>query len=238
MRKWPPRLSFRLSAARAISQPTVTMLVTRRSIGSHAREHVAAAMAARHPAFEIGDARSSARMRSRSRPTARHIDRARRARQGTASAIAAAAATTGPTSGVSKGTRGRRARHRRGRPGAEHEPLEQRVAGQPVGPVHAGACHLASGEQCRNRRAAVEIGFDATHHVVRRRADGNPIARQVQTGLRARAARSSEIAAGRTRDRGAPSSGKSARRYALPRGRWRARPGRERPDRRPARTAA
>ena len=42
-------------------------------------------------------------------------------------------------------------RHRRARPAAEHEPFEQRVAGQPVRAMDAGAGDLTGREQARQR---------------------------------------------------------------------------------------
>ena len=86
------------------------------------------------------------------------------------------------TSAPSEAGRRRGLQHRSGRSGAEHQPFEQRVARQPVGAVDAGARHFASREQLRDRRAAVEIGFNSAHHVVGRRADRNAIAREVQAG--------------------------------------------------------
>ena len=77
---------------------------------------------------------------------------------------------------------GRGLDHRLPGPAAEDEPLEQRVAGQAVGAVDAGAGDLAGGEQPGHRRPAVEVGLDAAHHVVRGRAHRHRIARQVEPG--------------------------------------------------------
>ena len=68
----------------------------------------------------------------------------------------------------------------------EHEPFEQRIAGQTIGAVDAGAGGFAGGKQARDRRAPIEIGLDATHHVVRSRAHRNPVRRQIEPGLSAR----------------------------------------------------
>ena len=56
-------------------------------------------------------------------------------------------------------------------PGAEHEALRQRVGAEPVRPVDADAGGLAGGVQALQRRRAVDVGVDATHHVVHDRAD-------------------------------------------------------------------
>ena len=80
----------------------------------------------------------------------------------------------------------RRADHRSARTRAEHQPFEQRVAGEPIRAVHARARDLAGGEQPGHRRAAVEIGLDAAHHVVRGRPDRNQIAREIEARLQAR----------------------------------------------------
>ena len=138
---------------------------------------------------------------SRSRPTARHIQsrtsaaetssgrrltRRRRPRRGARDVgmqhrpqphrVKAA-----PTSSARARTRTSPRRR-----GAEDQPLEQRVAGQAVGAVHAGAGDLAGREQARHRRASLEVGLDAAHHVVRRRADRHAIAGQVEAGVAAR----------------------------------------------------
>ena len=51
-------------------------------------------------------------------------------------------------------------------PGREHHALEQRVGGQAVGAVHAGARRLAAGPQAGQRGGAVEVGDDAAGEVV------------------------------------------------------------------------
>ena len=66
--------------------------------------------------------------------------------------------------------------------GAEDEPLEQRVAGQPVGPVHTGARDLARCKQPGERRPAVDIRLHAPHHIVSGRTDRNPVPGQVEAG--------------------------------------------------------
>ena len=106
------------------------------------------------------------------------------------------------------------AAHRLRRARTEHQALEQRVAGQPVGAVNAGAGDLAGREQPRDRRASVQIGLDATHDVVRGGADGNPVAWRDRVRPRGTPARSSGTGAARSRDRDAPSSDRPARRCA------------------------
>ena len=48
-----------------------------------------------------------------------------------------------------------------GDPAGEDQPLQQRVGGQPVGAVHAGAGDLAAGVQAGDRGAAAQVGADA-----------------------------------------------------------------------------
>ena len=59
---------------------------------------------------------------------------------------------------------------------AEDEAFEQRVRGQAVGAVDAGAGGFAGGVEPGEGGAAVEIGADAAHEVVRRGADGDQVA--------------------------------------------------------------
>ena len=54
---------------------------------------------------------------------------------------------------------GRIVSHRTAGAGAEDQALEQRVARQPVGAVHAGAGDLARRIQTRNRRPSVDVGL-------------------------------------------------------------------------------
>ena len=58
---------------------------------------------------------------------------------------------------------------RGGDPPGEDQPLQQRVRGQPVGPVHAGGGHLAAGVEPGQIGGAVEIGLAR-----RRRSSGRP----------------------------------------------------------------
>src|SRR5579875_2871570 len=67
--------------------------------------------------------------------------------------------------------------------GTEDHPLEQRVGGEAVRPVHAGAGGLPRRPQARQRRCAVEIRRDAPAHVVGRRGDGQPLPARVVPGL-------------------------------------------------------
>ncbi len=53
-----------------------------------------------------------------------------------------------------------------GHAGAEHDALEQGIAGEPVGAVDARARGLAAGEQARDRGPAPDVGPDPAHHVV------------------------------------------------------------------------
>ena len=69
---------------------------------------------------------------------------------------------------------------------AEHQALEQRIAGETIRAVHARARDLAGREQAGHRRAAVEIGLDASHQVVRGRPDRKQVAREIEPGFQAR----------------------------------------------------
>ena len=59
------------------------------------------------------------------------------------------------------------------RTAAEDQALQQRVGGQPVGAVHAGAGHLAGGVEARQRGAARQVGEHAAHPVVGGRGHGH-----------------------------------------------------------------
>ena len=121
---------------------------------------------------------------SRTRPAARHM------RSGTAAEITALPGTDGGAAGASIERRQARVAlgqpHRRGSAGAEDEPFEQRVAREAVRAVDAGARDLACGEQPGNGGAARKVGVHAAAHVMRRRADGQRIAGEVEPGLAAR----------------------------------------------------
>jgi hypothetical protein len=58
----------------------------------------------------------------------------------------------------------------------EDQALQQRVAGQPVGPVHAGAGHLAAGEQAPDAAAGHAARHHAADGVVRGRRDRDQVA--------------------------------------------------------------
>ena len=64
----------------------------------------------------------------------------------------------------------------------EHGDLDQRVAGQPVGAVEAGAGRLATGPQPFEGAAAGAIDGDAAHMIVRRRADRDQRPRRIVAG--------------------------------------------------------
>ena len=71
-----------------------------------------------------------------------------------------------------------------GLPGAaaDHEALQQAVGRQPVRAVHAGARHLARGEQPGKFGAAVHVGDDAAAAVVRARHHRNRLPRRIDPG--------------------------------------------------------
>ena len=98
--------------------------------------------------------------------------------------------------------------------GAEHQPLEQRVAGQPVRAVHAGAGDLAGREESRQRGAAPLVGVDAAHDVVRRGPDRNRIAREIEADAPAHLGDRRKPPRARNRRRDAPASGRRDRRSA------------------------
>ena len=59
---------------------------------------------------------------------------------------------------------------------APHQALGGGVAPQPVGAVHGVARHLARGPDVLDLGAAVDVGLDAAHGVVRHRPDGDGLA--------------------------------------------------------------
>ncbi len=109
----------------------------------------------------------------------------------------------------------------RRRPGAEHQALEQRIAGEAIGAVDAGAGDLARRKQPGHRRASPQVGLDAAHDVVRRGTDGNPVARRDRARPHGTPRRWSGSARASTRHRGAASTGRPARRCGAARGRSR-----------------
>ena len=71
----------------------------------------------------------------------------------------------------------------RGGAAAEHEALAERVRGEPVGAVEAGAGALADRVEARDGGAAVEVGGDAAHHVVAAGETGTSSRHRVEAGL-------------------------------------------------------
>ena len=120
------------------------------------------------------------------------------------------------------------------RAGAEHEALGERVGGEPVGAVQAGAGALADRVQARERGPPVDVGGDPAHHVVGGRRDRHKLALGVDPGLAQRAddvgeQRRVDRRACRDRRRWRPSSPSGA---ALPGRPRRAAPARRRTARR------
>ena len=66
---------------------------------------------------------------------------------------------------------------------AEHEALRERVGGEPVGAVEAGAGGLADRVEAGHGGAAVEVGDDAAHHVVGGGGDGDELGHRVEAGV-------------------------------------------------------
>ena len=140
-------------------------------------------------ALERGSGRSAARADADRRPAARGPRRRARGRR------AATARSRVSSDGRAARRRGRRpgapgagSRPRRERRAApEHEALAERVRGQPVGAVHAGAGALARRRRGRaSVERAVEVGHDAADHVVRGRRDRDQIAARVEPDARER----------------------------------------------------
>ncbi len=79
---------------------------------------------------------------------------------------------------------------------AEHDQVEERVAAEPVRPVHGHACGLSSCVQTRDlgifalgvlgQSLAEHAGRNSAHHVVARRHDGNRLLDGIHVGKRAR----------------------------------------------------
>src|SRR5262245_48683756 len=70
--------------------------------------------------------------------------------------------------------------HRVGCTRPEDESFEQRIAGESIRSMDAGAGDFAGRKQSADRCASVEIRLNAAHEVVRCGTDWNPIARQIQ----------------------------------------------------------
>ncbi len=81
----------------------------------------------------------------------------------------------------------------RGDPPGEHQPLEQRVGGQPVGAVDPGAGDLAGGVEAGYVAASLEVGAHAAGGVVAGRGDRDQVGHRVDA-----------VGAGGGQDRGEP----------------------------------
>ena len=149
-RKWPPRDSVRRSALavdgpgheRAGWRPRVALASVTSGV-RQPRERVAG------PRARSGSGPAQPDRLPHQRPAGRT------AVEGSAVRIVARGprrpASASPSSSVAP-ARGRSAVERLGDPAAVDQPLEQRVGGQPVGPVQAGAGDLADGVQARAPR--------------------------------------------------------------------------------------
>ena len=91
-----------------------------------------------------------------------------------------------PSSGGRGGTLGDVLERREGGAPAEDRTLEKAVAGQPVGAVDAGGGHLAAGVEPGDAGGAVDVGANATDHVVGGRGDRDRLPRDVDAVLAAR----------------------------------------------------
>ena len=121
---------------------------------------------------------------SRRRPSALRTMPASRHSAARVARVARRAAPAARAARRARGARGaRRPRRRLGErvgdgAAGEHEALAERVGGEPVGAVQAGARGLADRVQAGERRPRVEVGDDPAHHVVRGRGDGDQLARR------------------------------------------------------------
>ena len=111
-------------------------------------------------------------LRSASRRLRSAAQHARRRRSSAAGRCGRAPASTSAGRPRSTGVRGSRLRRAAagarvgGDPLGEHQALQQRVGGQPVRAVHAGAGDLAAGVQAGHGGAAVQVGAHAAAGVV------------------------------------------------------------------------
>ena len=194
VRAWPPRLSFRRAAA-------THHQAERRRIGgrpARSRQRRQRAAAARRPVAS----RSTPAWRDRIGRTGAGVGRRRQAARGERRAP------------------GRRRRGDVARPpsGAGHGGFQQRVAGQAVGAVQAGAGRLAAGPQPVDAMLRpARVHGDAAHVVMRRRAHRNRLRRRVDAGRAAGGGDGGEAA--RRNRRRAPA--RASRKTRWPAGRWR-----------------
>src|SRR6185437_9757062 len=64
---------------------------------------------------------------------------------------------------------------------AEHETLEQGIAGEPIGAVHSGVGGFSGRVQARKGGASREIGFYSAHHVMSRRGNRSHISGEIES---------------------------------------------------------
>ena len=93
--------------------------------------------------------------------------------------LAALTRPGGRASATGSAARGSPSGEHLGDPAREDQSLEQRVGGEPVGAVHAGAGDLAGGEQAGHDGLAVEVGGDAARRVVAGRGDRDQLGHRV-----------------------------------------------------------
>ena len=209
------------------------MFAVEESTGSPRASARSWARAARKPAASRSSAtRSHIRGRSAQRtpPATSHS----RTRGVTTSA--APAGTYAPAGADAPASARRKVHHvprdgARGAP-AKDQALQQRVAGEPIGAVDAGAGHLAHRVEARHRRARPGIHRHATHEIVRRGGDRDAVAGEIQAVARTDGGDGGEALA-RTRSAGRwRRSRKALGAFQLAsRSGWRARPHRAGPAR-------
>ena len=136
----------------------------------------------RRSSAQVAIAAASGRGRRPAAPS-RSASRSGPARRQTASRVASVGGSNRqpPRLGAARGRRLLRAPPRRR--GAEDEALAERVRGEPVGAVQAGAGALADRVEPGQRGAAVEVDRDPAHHVVGGRGDRDRLAARVEAGL-------------------------------------------------------
>ena len=136
----------------------------------------------RRSSAQVAIARPAGRGRRAARASS-SASRSGPARRQTASRVASVGGSK-RHSGGSGAAGGRRLVERRRRgAAAEDEALAERVGGEPVGAVQAGAGALADRVEARQRGAAVEVDRDPAHRVVGGGGDRHRLGARVEPGL-------------------------------------------------------
>jgi hypothetical protein len=169
-----PRLSSRPSAARTIASATACRLrasTDRRKPLRHRPSRIASNAAPRppqplpHPATAPHPATSSPQLRN----PPLHI-------RSLSGLTRAGASCTVLTTDLNLSLRNHRLRRQR----PKHQPLQQRIARQPIRPMHPRARRLPRRKQSRQRGPPMHVRPDPAHQIVRRRPHRNQVPRQLQ----------------------------------------------------------